>query len=187
MEQLSLNPRLLKLLSVFVLNPDQQFYVRELAKKNRLPASTTSRLLDKLLDQQILQFNTKGSLKLFQLNTRHPYLLEIKNLVTKEHGLEPRLFATVRSLPGINFASIYGSAASGRLDSHSDIDLLLVGSPPVDQLNQSLNKLEKTLGREINYTLYSLNEFRQKKKQPGFLNTVLKGKHSVIINQLPHE
>ncbi|MCG2691476.1 nucleotidyltransferase domain-containing protein [Microgenomates group bacterium] len=183
MEQLSLNPKLLKLLSVFVFNPNQSFYVRELAKKTLLPVSTTSRLLDKLLNQQILQFTTKGSLKLFQLNLNHPSLPEIKSLVQKESGQISLLTQALKQIPLVSLATVYGSAAKNQLTSTSDIDLLIVGSPPVDELNQQLNRLEKTLGREINYSLYSPKEFFSEKKKPGFLRHVLSQQTINIINR----
>lgn len=184
MEQLSLNPKLFKLLSVFALNPNQSFYVRELAKKCLLPVSTTSRLLDKLLNQQLLQFTTKGSLKLFQLNLNHPSLPEIKALAQKESGQIPLLTQTLKQIPLVNSATVYGSAAANQLTSLSDIDLIIVGEPPIDKLNQQLNRLEKTLGREINYSLYSPDEFLQQKSKPGFLQYILSQPHQIIIGRL---
>lgn len=184
MEQLSLNPKLLKLLSVFVFNPNQSFYVRELAKKNLLPVSTTSRLLDKLLNQQILQFTTKGSLKLFQLNLNHPSLPEIKSLAQKELGQISLLTQALKQIPLVSSVTVYGSAANNQLTSTSDIDLLIVGKPPVDELNQQLNRLEKTLSREINYSLYSPEEFSRQKIKPGFLKYILQQPHQTIINNL---
>ena len=187
MEQLSLNPKLLKLLSVFALNPNQSFYVRELAKKTLLPVSTTSRLLDKLLNQQILQFTTKGSLKLFQLNLNHPSLPEIKSLVQKESGQIPLLTQILKQIPLVSLATVFGSAAKNQLTSTSDIDLLIVGSPPLDELNQRLNRLEKTLGREINYSLYSPKEFFSENKKPGFLKHILGQPTINIINRSFYE
>lgn len=184
MEQLFLNPKLLKLLSVFALSPNQSFYVRELAKKTLLPVSTTSRLLNKLLNQQILQFTTKGSLKLFQLNLNHPSLPEIKKLAQKESGRISLLTQTLEQIPLVSSATVYGSAANNQLTSLSDIDLLIVGHPPVDKLNQQLNRLEKTLGREINYCLYSPEEFSQQKTRPGFLKYVLNQPYQTIIGNL---
>jgi predicted nucleotidyltransferase len=183
MEQLSISSRSLQALAVF-LQTDQPLYVREIARRLNFPPATVSRLLARLARQEILTYQSKGSLKLFQLNPNYPSLPEIKSLVQKSSGLIPLLTQVLKQIPLVNSATIYGSAASNQLTSLSDIDLFIVGQPPLDQLNRSLNRLEKTLGREINYSLYLPEEFRRKKNQPGFLKYVLSQPHQTIIGQV---
>lgn len=183
MEQLSISPRTLKIVAVF-LGTNQSLYVREIARKTSLPPATVSRILQRLIDQELVVFQIKGNLKLFQLNQNHPSLPEIKALTQKEVGQIPLLTQKLCRLPLINSATVYGSAASNQLTSSSDIDLLIVGQPPVDRLNQELNRLEKNLGREINYSLYSPEEFSRQKNQPGFLKYILSQPHQTIIGKL---
>jgi len=62
------------------------------------------------------------------------------------------------------------------------VDLLIVGDVDMDRLDSNLGKLEKTLGREINYVLYSMEEFKSKKKsKDGFLMDVLSGKKIMVV------
>jgi hypothetical protein len=52
----------------------------------------------------------------------------------------------------------------------------------MDRLDSNLGKLEKRLGREINYVLYSMEEFKSKKKaKDGFLMDVLNGKKVMVV------
>ena len=64
----------------------------------------------------------------------------------------------------------------------SDVDLMIVGSVDMDQLDTILRDLEKDLGREINYVLCSRSEFKAKrKKQDGFVMGVLSGEKVILI------
>lgn len=181
MEQLLISPKILKIIAVF-FGSGQPLYVREIARKLALPPATVSRILQRLLRRELLTSQKKGSLKLFQLNPHFPSLPEIKSLVQKESGPVPLLTQALKQIPLVSSVTVYGSAANNQLTSTSDIDLLIVGSPPVDELNQQLNRLEKTLSREINYSLYSPEEFSRQKTKPGFLKYILQQPHQTIIN-----
>lgn len=187
MEQFGLSSKLLKLLSIFFLDPKKPFYVRSVAKNLRWPVSTTSRLLTKLQQLEILNSKIQGNLKFYELNPRYPLFSELQNIIHKQFGPTPLIQKILSATHGVSLASIYGSAAKNQLSSLSDIDLLIVGSPPIDKLNHQLNQLEKVINREINYTLYSQAEFQKERHCPGFLATILKQKHIKLINRLPHE
>ena len=92
-----------------------------------------------------------------------------------------RIRASLDKLAGIEFAFIYGSFAKGEEKADSDVDLLIVGDVDMDRLDSNLGKLEKMLGREINYVLYSKEEFKSKRKaKDGFLVDVLSGKKIMV-------
>jgi len=186
MKQLLISPRILKILAI-LLQSNQPLYVREIARKSNFPPATVSRILQHLVQQELVNFQIKGNVKLFRLNQNHPSFPEIKSLAQKEAGQIPLLTQVLKQVPLITSAVIYGSAAKNDLSSTSDVDLIIVGSPPVDQLNQTLNQLEKTLGREINYSLYSPEEFFVERKKNGFLKHILNQKTIILINRPLYE
>jgi hypothetical protein len=66
------------------------------------------------------------------------------------------------------------------------VDLLIIGDVDMDRLDSNLGKLEKMLGRKIHYVLYSMKEFRAKRKaKDGFLADVLTGKKIMLIGAGP--
>jgi predicted nucleotidyltransferase len=73
-------------------------------------------------------------------------------------------------------AFVYGSVARREERATSDVDLMVVGKVGLGDLAPALRKAEKRLGREVNVTNYSVDEF-QKKVADGdhFLTSVLKG------------
>ena len=63
------------------------------------------------------------------------------------------------------------------MDSSSDIDLLVVGTHSVLELQRVISKLQKDTGREFNVTNLSAREFEAKKKnKDAFINSVFKTK-----------
>ena len=63
----------------------------------------------------------------------------------------------------IRLAFIYGSVAKGSENAASDIDLMLISDEMTyPDLLVGLAELEKQLGRKINPTIYTGNEFRAK-------------------------
>jgi predicted nucleotidyltransferase len=72
---------------------------------------------------------------------------------------------------------VYGSIARGEERATSDADLMIIGSVGSVELTPALRKAEDRLGREINVTKYSTDEFAGKAAASDhFLKTVFRGK-----------
>ncbi len=171
-----------KILGWLFTHPDGSFFVRQMAAILREDPTNVSRELAKLQELGILTSKRNGNLKHFQANQGCPIFEELKGLVLKTSGVAGRIRSSLEALKGIEFAFIYGSYAKGEEKADSDVDLLIVGDVNMDRLDSSLGKLEKLLGREINYVLYSTAEFRSKKKaRDGFLMNVLKGNKIMMV------
>ena len=82
----------------------------------------------------------------------------------------------------IKIAILYGSFAKGKERRDSDIDLLIVGSPRVeDRLMEEIPGLEKQFQREVNFKLYSEAEYREKRaKGDPFLEEVLSDQKIIL-------
>ena len=64
----------------------------------------------------------------------------------------------------------------------SDIDLFIIGQVDEDRLIGEINRVEKGLKREINYSLYSKDAFeRKKKKKDAFILDVIKNPKVFLI------
>lgn len=76
----------------------------------------------------------------------------------------------------ITCAFVYGSVARREERATSDVDLMVIGRAGLADLAPALRKAGRRLGREINVTNYSRDEFRKKVTEGDhFLKTVLKG------------
>lgn len=80
-------------------------------------------------------------------------------------GAPAEIKEALKGIEGIETAFIYGSLAKREEISGSDIDLLIVGNIDEDKLVENLPSLERRLGREINFSVYGLEELGKKKKE----------------------
>jgi len=79
-------------------------------------------------------------------------------------------------------AFVYGSVAREEETAQSDVDLLVVGKATLDELLSRLSTVEKSIGRPVNPTVYSVEEFRSKlAKGNHFLTAVLKGQKVFLL------
>src|SRR3972149_4749046 len=171
-----------KILGWLFPHPDESFFVRQIALILKEDPTNVSREMAKLEELGILRSKRNGNLKHFQTNQECPFFEELKNLVLKTSGVVGRIRASLQKLAGIEFAFIYGSYGKGEEKPDSDVDLLIIGDVDMDRLDSNLGKLEKMLGREINYVLYSMEEFKSKKDaKDGFLMDVLTGNKIMLI------
>jgi len=171
-----------KILGWLFTHPDESFFVRQVALILKEDPTNVSREMAKLEELGILRSKRTGNLKHFQTNRECPFFEELKGLVLKTSGVAGRIRASLQRLKGIEFAIIYGSYAKGEEKADSDVDLLIIGEVDIDRLDANLGKLEKTLGREINYVLYSMEEFKSKRTAKGaFLMDVLSGKKIILV------
>ena len=171
-----------KILGWLFTHPDESFFVRQIALILKEDPTNVSREMAKLEDLGILKSKRNGNLKHFQTNPDCSFFKELKGLVLKTTGVAGQIRASLDKLAGIEYAFIYGSYAKGEERADSDVDLLIIGDVDMDRLDSNLGKLEKTLGREINYVLYSMEEFKSKKKsKDGFLMDVLSAKKIMMV------
>jgi predicted nucleotidyltransferase len=118
-----------------------------------------------------------------QANREAPVFQEMRALVSKTIGI----FSVLRSaLQGLSkrivAAFVYGSLAREEETAQSDIDLLVVGDATLDEVLSRLSAAEKTIGRPINPTVYSIAEFRSKVAAGNhFLHSVLKGRKVFLL------
>jgi predicted nucleotidyltransferase len=120
----------------------------------------------------------------YSLNTRHPLFKELKGIVSKTVGVEGTVRKALSSFKNIRLAFIYGSFASSREKMTSDIDLMIIGQPNTSLLNDKIAKLERKLRREIYPTIYSLQEYRAKKRVgSGFIEELLSAPKIMLIGK----
>ena len=170
------------LLTLFFTNPDQKYYLRELQRTLGYSAGSIRRELIKFQTDNLFNTQKVGNLLYYSLNTKHPLFKELKTIVSKTVGVEARLKKCLSSIKDIEVAFIYGSFAKNTGSAASDIDLFIIGNVEENTLVSELRKLEKGLKREINYSLYSKQDFiKQKRKRNSFIRDLLGNQKIFLI------
>ncbi len=171
----------IKMMRLFLLNPRKEFYLREIAKDTRSNTNSVRLELKELEKVGFLFSVKKGRQKYFSVNKDFFIFEELKSIFLKEFGVLISLKETVLDVDGISFAFVYGSVAEGKERSDSDIDLMIIGKPDLDELNLKIKKMEEKFKREINYIVFSIKEFNEKKnRKTHFISNILKSKKIMI-------
>ena len=169
---------------LFFTNPSQKYYIRELGRLLGYSVGSIHRELLKFQKDGLFNTQKVGNLVYYSLNTRHPLFNELKSIVFKTVGVEGSLKKSLQSIDKIEVAFIYGSFADKKEKAISDIDLMIIGNPNTSNLNEKIMGLEKLLKREINPTIYSLKEYKDKKKsKSGFIMEILKNPKIMLIGK----
>jgi predicted nucleotidyltransferase len=162
---------ILKLLFSF---PEKKFYLSEIARKINSSIGSCQRELEKLVKSNILSSKKKNNLKLYFVDKKNTFYNDLKNIINKTIGLEGKIKTGVKRVKGVEFAFIFGSYVKGNFSNDSDIDLFLIGDISEDEVFEKFRAVEKEIGREINYHIYSKSEFKKKFKSDSFLQNIIK-------------
>ena len=170
-----------KILNYFFVNPQESLYVNELSRKLALDKRNLVKKIKELEIEGILAHETRGNLKLYSINTRYPLYQEFRKIIMTTVGLEERLRSLLRGVAGVKEAYIYGSYAKNAMDTHSDIDVLVVGSVGVVTVQKHISKLRREIDREISVTVMTQTDFnRRVKAKDPFIGGIFKQKHIKI-------
>jgi len=146
------------LLSKLLLNAERSFYIRELSRELDIPYGMLHKEVKNLVSLGVVVEEKKGKVTFVSVNKGLPYFAELKGLIVKTVGLADVLRKEFSGLKGVQYALVYGSFASGEETGRSDVDLLIVGDVTEEEVIKVVSRVEKDVGREINYVLWSEGE-----------------------------
>ena len=153
-------------LAVLLLQPDESFHLRELARLAGSHAGTLARELEKLVDGDLILRSEQGNQVRYRANRGCPLFDELASMFRKTHGVAAMLREALTPLgKNVRLALVFGSTAKGSQSIGSDIDLLVVGNVGFAPLVRVLHPLQESLTREINPVLYSAEEFRKRARR----------------------
>ena len=163
------------ILGLFLLNPSDRFYMREVATRSSQPIRAVQRELARLEAAGLLSQTMDGNRKYHQINKNCPIFPELKAIFLKTFALGDTLRQhLVQAEKGIVVAFIYGSYAKAQETATSDIDIFVVGDITASELAKVLSPAKEGLGREINAVAMPPQELKAKvKAQNHFVLSIL--------------
>lgn len=170
------------LLAYYFTNPAARLHLRDLAERLKVDPSNLSKELGLLEREGLFKAEVSGRQKYFQLNRGYPLFKEVRSIVAKTIGAVSLIADSLKKIDGIDEAYLYGSFARGRQDAASDIDVLVLGTPRGDALAEAVRRLERQLGREVNYTVLAVKEFKSRRdRKDAFLANIWHNKRVSLI------
>jgi predicted nucleotidyltransferase len=173
-----------QLLTFFLMNPGANVHARALVQGFGVHYNAVWKELLHLEQAGALLSETRGKTKLYRLNPQYPILSELRAIVLKTTGLGDVLREALGRFPETTAAFIYGSFATGDMDTQSDIDLMLIGKINLTRLAPVIAKVEKDLGRSVNYIAYTPDEWGEKitAREP-FIKNILSSPKIMLIGE----
>ena len=145
LEQLFDN-KILSVLQLFVENENNQYYLREIAKLTKVSPATTYRILNKLVDLNVLEIQEIKTLKQYILskNKKTEFL---KTVIKKEKRVVDMFVDRIKSLEGIEKIILHGK------QTNKKANVLVLGSN-VDATQIKL--ISSEIKEKYDFTILSL-------------------------------
>jgi predicted nucleotidyltransferase len=172
-----------KLLGLLLMRPDERYHVRELARMSEAPVGSIHRELKTMAEAGLLIRDQVGNQVFYQADQSCPIYEELASIFRKTSGLASLVRDHLDEISDrIDFAVVFGSMASGRQNSESDLDMLILGDIELIDVVRALSPLGQTLRREINPVVMTGDHFSaQLKKKDLFTRRVIDEPKIVVI------
>jgi len=178
-----------KLLHLFLDNPGQSFYVREITRLIDEQINSVRRELSNMLEIGVITSDSADNKLYYQVNQRYEYYMPLRTIFSDKKitassaplsGDAPAWHKLIVDLTGVRIAIVAGMLVQG---SSGSVDLLLVGDIPAKRAAQVIASIESDIGRELSYTILPYDEFYYRLSvHDKFISGVTRNKHQVLID-----
>lgn len=167
--KMNITPLGLQILTFLGRHPDEQFYIREIAKKMDKSVGGTHKTLKSLKEMNLIIENKSGKNIYYQINQMNSSISHFKIFVTINE-----LTPLVKKLKDISVKIIlFGSCARGEDTIESDIDLFVLTNKK-ENVNKTI--FQSTCKRTIQAVVVNTTEFMDlKERDKGFYQEITNG------------
>jgi len=175
----------IKLLQVFLSQPQEMFYVRQLTRLTDEEINAVRRELARMQDAGMLKSEKRGNRLYYHFRASYPFFTELLSLAVKTSPVGKLVINNRSKLGFIKFAFISERLVRGLPRQNEEVDLVVIGKVIMPQLDQIVKKLEKKLDTEINYSSMTEDEFhyRKNRKDPFISQVLLQPRIMLIGSQ----
>lgn len=172
----------IKLLEVFLKDPEDMFYIRQLTRQIGEEINAVRRELIHLHSVGMLKDEKRGNRIYYTFNKNYLFHKELMSMIGKTTGLGLALTKAAPKLGHLKFVMISGRFIRHMPRAKDTVDLLLVGELIMPQLTEVIKEQESVLSREINYTVMTQAELTYRKSHNDpFISRILEASRVMII------
>lgn len=174
-----------KLIKIFLSNPKEMFYVRQLTRLSGEEINAVRRELNRMETVGFIKSETRGNRLYYYPNKRYDFYNELVGLVAKSTGLGEEIRKNRNKIGKVKFAMLSGKFAHGMERDPNEVDLLVVGTIVLPELAAIVRRSESSRQIEINYTAMTTEEFtfRKDRRDPFLLGILSLPRIMVIGNE----
>ncbi|MBP7670705.1 hypothetical protein KA119_00220 [Candidatus Gracilibacteria bacterium] len=169
-----------KLLTVFISNPGEEFFIRELTRKLDEQINSVRRELDNLKKIGLLKSKTKNRKKYFHINEDFIFFQELRSIIIKALSSNDKLTSDLKKLGDLEMIIFSGLFTNRETES---VDLLLVGEIDREKLNDYIQNQIKT-ARPVKFTVMSRADYQYRLDcHDRFVNELLADPQNEVIQR----
>jgi len=185
-EQLLGSKTRLKLLQLFLSNPNRSYYVREITRKIGEQINSVRRELSNLLNIGIIVSETTNNRLYYEVNQKYEFYDPLKtifgsgNQTTSKVTTKSDRRDDIKALGNVDILIYTGQFTR---DETAGIDLFIVGNTNAHAVQKFVSELEAKEGKEIRYTVMDLEDFKYRLQvKDRFVTNVLSAKKQTLVD-----
>ncbi len=172
-----------KLLSTFLLHPEEEYFIRELTRLLNEQINSIRRELENLRRIGVVKARHRNRKKYYKVDTDFPLYTDLRNLFSKAVQGESPFVTSLKSLPGARLVLLAGNLSG----TESKVDLLIVGDVRKEVLEALLSQ-DVTL-RNVKYSIFSEADFLYRLSlKDRFVQDILQDpRHLIVLNTIQRQ
>lgn len=169
-----------KLLSTFLLHPEEEYFIRELTRLLSEQINSIRRELENLRRIGLVKARHKNRKKYYRIDTEFVLYNDLRSLFSKAVQGESPFVASLRTLPHVKLVLLAGSFCG----TESKVDLLLVGDIKKEVL-EALLAQDASL-KYVKYSIFTEADFlyRLSLKDRFVLEILNDPRHLTVLNSM---
>lgn len=156
LKQLFTSNTRIKLLTLFLMNPEEEYFIRELTRKLNEQINSVRRELDNLKKLGFLKSKTKNRKKFYVVNKDFVFYDELKSIIVKALSSNETTVKEIAKTGDIKLLILSGIFVGKETES---VDMLIVGDVDREKLTNYINNDIKTK-RPIKFTIMNESDYR---------------------------
>lgn len=172
----------IKLLTIFLMNPEQEFFIRELTRKLDEQINSIRRELDNLKRLTFLKTKNKNRKKYYCVNKNFIFLEELKSIFVKALSSNESIAKELEKIGDIKVLALSGVFIEQPTDT---VDMLIVGDVDKDKLTRYLANEIRTQ-RAVKFTIMNERDYlyRINCKDKFVTDLIGNSQNQILVNKL---
>jgi len=194
------SPAKVKIMRLFLFNPEKTFDLSEIADRAKVTQSLAKREVSSihksnLIKERIFVKTTERNVKGkkvqmkrktcgYTINETFPYLMTLKNLMLNTKSLEGSKIVERLSRTGkLKLVLVSGVFIN---DPESRVDMLVVGDKMSRaSINNAVKHIESEIGKELNYAFFEMEDFKYRLGMyDKLIRDILDYPHKVLLDRI---
>lgn len=168
-----------KLLSTFLLHPDQEYFIRELTRLLNEQINSIRRELENLRRVGLVKARHRNRKKYYKVDTEFVLYNDLRSLFAKSVQGESPLINQLKALPGVKLILLAGNFCG----TESKVDLLLVGDVKKELLEALL--AQDPQYKQVKYSIFPQSDFLYRLSlKDRFVTEILNDPRHLLVHNL---